>query len=99
MLHESAIVPCGMDFVVFEEVLMMCTASVAMLPSFVLLHDAGLLLVQDGCWTPLKVVRKIPGIAKTFSITETERKTSPFGHIMTYSSRENAKWFLLHLQN
>ncbi len=74
VLHESAIVPFGIDFVVFEEVLMMCSASVAMLPSFVLLRDARLLLVQDGCCTPLKVVRKIPGTAKTLSVTERREK-------------------------
>ncbi len=74
VLHESAVVmPCGIDVVVSEEVFMM---SVAMLPSFVLLRDAGLLLARDGCWTPLKVVCRIPGTAKTFSVTEKkERKT------------------------
>ncbi len=53
---------------------MMGKAAVAMFPSSVLLRDAGLLLVQDGCWTPLKVVRKIPGTAKTFSVTERREK-------------------------
>ncbi len=95
VLHESAIVPFGIDFVVFEEVLLMCSASVAMLPSFVLLRDARLLLVQDGCCTPLKVVRRISGTAKTLSVTETERKTSPFGHTIIYSTLAERKptWF------
>jgi hypothetical protein len=74
VLHESVLLPCDFDFVVSEEVLMMCTASVAMLPSFVLLRDAGLLSVRDGCCTPLKVVRKIPGTAKIFSVTERREK-------------------------
>ncbi len=83
-VSSAVVLPCGMDFVVFEEVLMICKASVAMLPSFVLLRDAGLVLVRDGCWTPLKVARKIPGTVNTFSVTGTERREKRH-HLVTLS--------------